>query len=568
MMKKERHGRNRAVVIAGLTAMGLMLPVAACGGGQASSSTPTQPTNPPPVISPSTAYFVNCAAASNGSGTQTNPWNSLTTPNAVTFQPGDQLLFMRGTTCSGMLSPNGSGTSAAPITIDAYGTGTLPLLDGGASNQNTIELNGVQYYNVQNLAVRGSNYAAIQAFGPTANTTYEHIHFSNLDVSAVNHVATKRGDGGGILFGVAGKGSSFDDVLIDGVTVHDMTAAQGIDIEGYYNAFTPGYNTNVTVQNSTVHDVYADGILLGEANGALMQNNVVYRSGMCANCTGSTPVGLWNWFSKSVTARNNESYANQTWAAANTDGGDFDIDMWNQDTTYEYNYGHDSQGYCFLIEGYDNVASDTVVPSTSNTVVRYNICANNISHDTGTGEILIFNYGNGLLNGVQVYNNTIYLSGVQGSYAIMQSNYFDPTSFTGTTPNFIKNNLIYSTQPYMVNISGPMTLDHNLYWNSAGTGYLFTYSGTSYTKITDYQTGSEQDANAVNADPMLNGAGYHSAGSPTLTSGYYTLKLGSPALGTGANVCTSAGGCITGSMGTVEFFGQTLSTSHNIGAFD
>jgi hypothetical protein len=130
------------------------------------------------------------------------------------------------------------------------------------------------------------------------------------------------------------------------------------------------------------------------------------------------------------------------------------------------------------------------------------------------------------------------------------------------------NNLIYSTQSDMVNVFGPMTLDHNLYWNSAGTGYLFNYNGTSYTKMTDYQTGSGQDANAVNADPMLNSAGYHSAGSPTLTGGYYTLKLGSPALGTGADVCALTGGCITGSMGTADFFGQTLSTSHNIGAFD
>jgi hypothetical protein len=88
MTKKDRNGRTRATAIAGLAAMVLLLPVAACGSGKASSSTPTQPTNPPPLLSPSTAYYVNCAAASNGSGTQTNPWNSLTTPNAVTFQRG------------------------------------------------------------------------------------------------------------------------------------------------------------------------------------------------------------------------------------------------------------------------------------------------------------------------------------------------------------------------------------------------------------------------------------------------------------------------------------------------
>jgi len=567
-MNNESNRRTRAIAIAGMAAMGLLLPIAACGGGQTSSSTPTQPTNPPPVISPSTAYYVDCAATSNGNGTQTSPWNSLATPNAVTFLPGDQLLFMRGTTCSGMLVPNGSGTSAAPITIDAYGTGALPVLDGGTSNHNAISLSGVQYYNIQNLELRGSSYAAIQVSAPAASTTFEHIHFSNLDVSAVNHVATKRGDGGGILFGVTGSGSHFDDVLIDGVTVHDMTAAQGIDIEGYYNAFTPGNNTNVTVQNSTVHDVYADGILLGEANGALMQNNVVYRSGMCANCTGSTPVGLWNWFSNGVIAQNNESYANQTWASANTDGGDFDIDMWNQNVTYQYNYGHDSQGYCFLIEGYDNVASDTSIPATSNSVVRYNICAGNVTHNRGIGEILIYSYGNGLLDGVQVYNNTIYVSGVSGTYGLMQGNYNNPTIFSGTTPNFIQNNLIYSTQPYMISTTTPVTLDHNLYWNLLGTGYNFVFNGSTYTSLAVYQQATTQDAHTVNADPLLKGVGYASPGMPTLTSGYYTLQSGSPALGAGANVCEAAADCISGSMGTQDFFGQPLSATHNIGAFD
>jgi hypothetical protein len=279
-------------------------------------------------------------------------------------------------------------------------------------------------------------------------------------------------------------------------------------------------------------------------------------------------VGLWNWFSKNVVARNNESYANQTWPAANTDGGDFDIDMWNQNVIYEYNYGHDSQGYCFLIEGYDNVASDTFVPSTSNSVVRYNICANNISHDTGTGEIQIFNYQNGLLNGIQIYNNTIYVSGVPGSYAIIQSNYNDPTSFTGTTPNFIMNNLIYSTQLYMISTSSAMTLDHNLYWNASGSGYTFVFNGMTYTSFAGYQQASGQDTHGISADPLLNEAGYHSPGSPTLVRGAYTLESGSPAAGAGADVCATSSGCITGNMGNTDFFGQALSASHNIGAFD
>jgi hypothetical protein len=112
-----------------------------------------------------------------------------------------------------------------------------------------------------------------------------------------------------------------------------------------------------------------------------------------------------------------------------------------------------------------------------------------------------------------------------------------------------------------------MTLDHNLYWNASGAGYNFVFNGSTYASFALYQQATTQDAHAVNADPLLNGAGYANPGMPTLTSGYYTLQPGSPAMGAGANVCPAAD-CISGSMGTQDFFGQSLSSTHNIGAFD
>src|SRR5581483_8910294 len=80
-----------------------------------------------------TAYYVDCSASSNGSGSQSSPWNGVSSVNATTFQPGDQILFKRGTTCTGALAPKGSGSSGAPITVDAYGTGALPVIAAGSS---------------------------------------------------------------------------------------------------------------------------------------------------------------------------------------------------------------------------------------------------------------------------------------------------------------------------------------------------------------------------------------------------------------------------------------------------
>jgi len=113
-----------------------------------------------------------------------------------------------------------------------------------------------------------------------------------------------------------------------------------------------------------------------------------------------------------------------------------------------------------------------------------------------------------------------------------------------------------------------MTLDHNLYWNASGAGYNFVFNGSTYTSVVAYQQATAQDAHGISADPLLNDAGYHSPGSPMLASGAYTLKPSSPAAGAGANVCAAAADCISGSMGTQDFFGQSLSSTHNIGAFD
>jgi hypothetical protein len=149
----------------------------------------------PPSTLFATSYYVNCSAATNGSGTQASPWNSLTSPNAQTFKPGDQMLFARGTTCKGSLTPQGSGNSAAPITLNAYGRGALPIINGSTSAAQTIYLNGVQYYDIEDLSIQGSTRNAIFVYGATANKTYNHYHFVNLDISAVNHVAKSRGDG-------------------------------------------------------------------------------------------------------------------------------------------------------------------------------------------------------------------------------------------------------------------------------------------------------------------------------------------------------------------------------------
>ena len=115
-----------------------------------------------PALAAGTTYYVNCAAASDGNGSSTSPWNNLTTVNSKTFAPGDSLLFNRGTTCAGSFVFSSSGTSANPITIGAYGTGALPAVDGTGQNR-AVKLLDTSYVTMQDLEVKNSKVWGVLA---------------------------------------------------------------------------------------------------------------------------------------------------------------------------------------------------------------------------------------------------------------------------------------------------------------------------------------------------------------------------------------------------------------------
>lgn len=491
-----------------------------------------------------TAYYVDCSAKTNGNGTEAHPWNSLAAANTNAFRPGDKLLLRRGTTCHGTLNPQGSGSSAAPIAIDAYGTGPMPVVSGGA-NEEALKLFNQQYWDIKDLEITGGDLYGAFISGDQPNSTLNHIHLTNLNVHGATHVSSKRSDSGEVVISTTGLHEVLSDVVVDGVTAHDTTASEGIMISagGAWtgDAGAPqSLGTNVTVQNSAAHDVYGDGIMIAEVNNGRLLNNVVYRSGLCPHCTGSTPNGLWEWYCHSCVVEHNESYENQSWAK--TDGGDFDIDYYDNDNVVQYNYGHDSAGYCISVFGSDGTAS-------VNNIVRYNVCSNDGRSSAGAfqGEIFVYTWNGGSLNGVQIYNNTIYWNPAVNGPAFNTSG----TKYAGTGPKLFMNNIIYSTVPAMIQTTSDFLLDHNIYWTKSPTA-TWQIGGTAYADFAAYQAASHEDAHSSFKDPLLNNPAYHAAG---VSSSAFTLLPGSPALGAGANVCAGVAGC---TMGARDFFGKLL----------
>src|ERR1700761_4586170 len=91
-------------------------------------------------------YYLDSHASPVGSdGTKEHPWTSLKSLDPVIFQPGDIVLFKRGSSFEGGFEINQSGTSNAPIIFRPYGEGAaLPRFTNPQSavwSGNAIRLN-------------------------------------------------------------------------------------------------------------------------------------------------------------------------------------------------------------------------------------------------------------------------------------------------------------------------------------------------------------------------------------------------------------------------------------------
>lgn len=502
-----------------------------------------------------TSYYVDCSASANGSGTQASPWNSTASVNTPTFQPGDRILFARGGTCSGSLAPHGSGGSGAPITVDAYGTGALPVIAAGGAATAAFQLSDQSHWTVQNLKITGGVSYGVYVTGNTANAALTDITLADLDVSGATGTTTVRGDSGEVYVYPRGSKETISNVVINGVTAHDSNVGEGIFVGGAFGAFPPGTvvpspgNTpigqNITIENSTGANVAGDGILLTMAQNGTIQNSVAHGSGSCSSC-GSTPSGLWEWYCQTCLLQNNESYANHTWGSS--DGGAFDIDNYNSNNTLQYNYGHNNDGYCLAVFGDQGF-------TPVNDIFRYNVCSDNEQKPSASSyEMSLWPTAS---QNLQIYNNTFYFNPAN-SQPFLQQN-------ASGASGLFKNNIIYANKAALLDTNGTgFHFDNNDYYISTGGTPTFKHNGTSYSGLSAYQAATGQDTHTLTADPLLNSPTYSSVGK-SLTAD--TLQAGSPDFGAGIDICQGIPNC---SMGVQDFFGDPVTTAgaHSIGAQD
>ncbi|WP_218577515.1 galactose-binding domain-containing protein [Phytohabitans rumicis] len=476
-----------------------------------------------PASAAGTDRYVDCSATTNGTGTQTSPWNALSTVSAQTFAPGDRVLFKRGTTCNGRVTLHGSGTAGSPIVADAYGTGALPRLVGDGT-WSTITVYNEEYWEFHRLEITNSGTPITEsdpALIPESNRRRgiyielhdygvgDHYQFTNLYIHDVNG---PRGydntTTGGIFLHVTGTSTPtrFNDILVADNTfertdyfavTHWTTWRHRTELPGNtsgspYATGTWQPATNFVIRNNSLADLGADGIHTHHSVGAIMEHNVV--NGHTTRDVNRCHVPIYNWNADDALIQFNEVYGGM----GTCDSTAFDFDGGNIRATLQYNYSHNNKG------GFLTICE---AGTSRDNVVRYNISQND-------GDEL-FSLVCGTEDNTQIYNNTFYLRNPAYTPVRIVNN----TNSSGAGHAKFYNNIFY--------VDPTLTTSQVTY--SGATG--LTWNANTFYGL--HPSGEPTGTNKSTANPNFT--------SPGTGPNGYQLTAGSPALQSGIVVAGNGG---------------------------
>lgn len=326
-----------------------------------------------------TTYYVDVGSGDDANtGTdQEHAWKSLAKLNAVTFAPGDKILFKAGSVHAGLFKPTGVGTKDAPIIVGVYGEGPRPRIDGEGNVLNAVHLYNVAYFELTKLEITNTGQGrqpkrhGVMVQGENAGTL-SGIVLRDLFIHDVNgSVVKKEGGGGAIHFQVGGdeKKTRFDGLLIEGC--HLLRCERnGITAGGYWQRDQWHPSLNVVIRKNLLEEIPGDGIVPIACDGALVEHNVM------RNCTrllkvGDAAAGIWPWSCDNTIIQFNEVSDHK----APWDAQGFDSDYNCRNTLIQYNYSHDNEGGFLLICN----PGDSKMPhniGNIGTVVRFNVSVN------------------------------------------------------------------------------------------------------------------------------------------------------------------------------------------------
>lgn len=500
-----------------------------------------------PAFAANTAYYVDAVngSDSNNGTSQATPWKTLAKVNATTFSPGDSILLHAGRQWIEQLNPKGSGLSGKPITIGAYGDGPRPYIDGrnvggGGSGGAAVLLLNVSYWTISGLEVVNdngrnnvgtinspganrsgilvNNTSGVSQFGITIINNYVH----DVNGCFVCSGANPQTNGGIAVLADAMNGFNNGSSSYNGVQILD-NVVENVGRTGIvFNDYSTGFlyavsqnalSRNVTISGNQLQNIDSDGIILSGSIDNLIEHNVIDKAGLVTVSGSSEPgtVGMFVAKTTNSTMQYNEVSGVHTNVA---DGEAYDIDLLTGNTVVQYNYSHDNQGGAFLLMG--------GLFSGTGGVVRYNLSVNDAFAANG-----VVTLASGLMSGVNIYNNTVYIAPGLKAHPTYQE------GWSGDNNNswYFRNNVI-------------VNLGTGTWVQPKGTGTVIS-NNLIYGNHT---AGEPADAAKIVADPQMTAPATQAPAGLAAVGGY-GLAATSPA---------RASGVVIPNNGGVDYFGNPV----------
>jgi len=422
---------------------------------------------------PGATYYVDAAGGDDTASGRTadQAWRSLAKVCATTFQPGDAILLRAGRRWTGQLWPKGSGAAGLPITVDRYGDGEKPRVDGAGDLGDAVRLFNQEHWTVRNLEITntvpatgtpGENLHDLRGVHVTGDNsqTLDGFVIDGVDVhdviGEVNWIGgSVSGNAPGVRFQTGWDGSKrtggivFDttvpdihappatptilnDVVVQNSTVSNTSFA-GIVVKQYTGdgrnaagetiatatgwgtrtgASDPRFapHTNIVIRGNFITQAGTDygcnGIYLTNVRGAVVERNVIYRTGTS---------GIETYYADDVTIQFNEVYETAQ-KAGGADSNGIDPDKGTTGQVVQYNYVHhngDGILLCQFAFGDATVRENVIAGNSryqiylhSDRAATAKIYHNTISSDRS--DFLIYGYGSYLAAAYDLTNNVLY----------------------------------------------------------------------------------------------------------------------------------------------------------------
>lgn len=287
----------------------------------------------------------------------TSAWKSLSQLARTALKGGDRILLKRGTAFrESLILNNVTGSESAPIVIDAYGTGALPLINAATSGA-AVELNSCSYVHVKNLELTSDGTKAQKTktdhhgvlLTATLETGCSHIVLQGLYIHDTFNPDKVEGRG---IYSYAAKLKWLDDLTVENCRI-ERTCVTGIFVQAAQN---------VRIVNNRLKDIGGPGINIITGKKFLIRGNEVDHSGskidprMHGRGSGAWTLGV----DEGLVEKNKFMHA---WGINDSCG--FHLDIGNRNLVVQYNLSLDNAGGFVEILG-----------KNRNCAYRYNVSIN------------------------------------------------------------------------------------------------------------------------------------------------------------------------------------------------